>query len=245
MAPKKTGLLIAALALGVGAAYYGSRRFNKPAPAPGLASDPAEAPAALPPGLPPPEESDEFVRGRAAALSSAPAFREWLKQGSLIARLSAAMELVAKGEVPRDTFAAFAPRGKFRVVRKNGLTVADPAGFARYDAFAAMVGSVDAVAAARLLEELLPLFDAASRELGSRKADSRAAFLAAAQELLDAPVPGEAALKPGKKGIGWVYADESLEDLSLAQKQLLRMGPANQAAVQAKLRAVTLALGGR
>ncbi len=62
---------------------------------------------------------------------------------------------------------------------------------------------------------------------------------------MDAPVPdGETALKPGQKGIGWAYADEKLEGLSPAQKQLLRMGPKNKKAVLSKLRAVALALGG-
>lgn len=245
MAPQKAGLLAVALALAVGAAVYGSRYYLKPAPAaPGLSSAPIEAPAALPPSLPPLEDSDEFVRGRAAALSSAPAFREWLKQGALIPRLAAAMNLVASGAVPRDAFAAFAPRGKFAVVRTGGRTRAAPAAFARYDAFAAMVQSVDAAAAARLFTELLPLFDAAQRALGDKSPGARAAFIAAARELLQAPVPGDdVVLVQGKKGLGWIYADERLEELSLAQKQLMRMGPKNQAAVQDTLRAVLLALG--
>jgi DUF3014 family protein len=41
----------------------------------------------------------------------------------------------------------------------------------------------------------------------------------------------------------YAYVDDSLERLSPAQKQLLRMGPKNQATIQAKLREFTLALG--
>lgn len=244
---KNTGLLIVLVLLAAGAAVglFGARSFLKsPAPAPGLSSAPPEAPPALPPNLPPLEKSDELVRLRAAGLSSAPALGEWLKQESLIARLAAAAGMIAEGKFPRETFAAFAPRGKFKVVRRDGKVFADPAGFARYDAFAAFVGGVDAVAAAKLFTELEPLFDAAQRQLGDRNPGARAAFLAAAKELLDAPAAGDAPLlKEGKKGLGWIYADESLEGRSLAQKQLMRMGPKNQAAVQAKIRAVALALG--
>jgi hypothetical protein len=244
---KNTGLLIVALLLAAGAAIglYGARSFLKPAPAaPGLASPPAAAPSALPSGLPPLDESDELVRRRAAVLSASPAFQEWLKLETLIPRLSAAMNMIANGKFPRDIFAAFAPRGKFLVIKKNGKVFVDPAGHARYDGFAAMVRSVDAVSAARLFEELLPLFDAAQRGLGEKNTSAREAFLAAARELLRAPaLEGDIALHQGKKGIGWIYADERLENLSLAQKQLLRLGPKNQAAVQAKLRAVVLALG--
>lgn len=237
---KNKGLLIVALLVAAGA-VIGARSLLKPAP--GLSS-PAWAPAALPSDLPPLEESDALVRLRASALSPEPAFREWLKLEALIPRLASAMSRIAQGTVPREIFAAFAPRGKFSVARKEGKAFADPAAFARYDAFAALVDRVDAAAAARVFEALMPLFDAAQLDLGEHRAGARESFLAAARELLAAPVLDKpAALTTGKKGIGWAYADESLEELSPAQKQLMRMGPKNQAAVQAKLRAVALALG--
>ncbi|MCM2303769.1 MAG: DUF3014 domain-containing protein [Elusimicrobia bacterium] len=244
---KNPGLMIVLLLLAAGAALglFGARAFLKaPPPAPGISSAPGEAAPALPANLPPLDRSDDFVRLRASGLSAAPAFAEWLKQESLIPRLAAAMSMIANGKFPRETFAAFAPRGKFAVVKKGGKTFVDPAGYARYDAFAALVSGVDAVAAAKLFEELEPLLDLAHRELGEKTAGARATFLAAAAELLEAPrLEDGVLLKEGKKGIGWVYADEELENRSLAQKQLMRMGPKNQSAVQAKLRAVTLALG--
>jgi hypothetical protein len=39
-------------------------------------------------------------------------------------------------------------------------------------------------------------------------------------------------------GIGYAYADPRLEGLSPPQKQLLRMGPENVKAIQAKLREI-------
>jgi len=209
----------------------------------GRASPPPDAVPALPPNLPPLEESDAFVREQAASLTAAPAFGEFLKLESLIPRLASAMIQITDGQVPRDAFSKFGPRGKFRVLKKNGLLVADPASHARYDAFAAMVASVDAVAVARLFEKLLPLFDAAQRGLGETPG-ARDAFLAAARTVLATPVPaGEVFLKEGKKGVVWIYADETLESLAPVQKQVLRMGPKNQAVVQEKLKAVVLALG--
>lgn len=244
---RNTGLLIvlALLAAGAAVGIFGARSFLKPPPpAPGISSAPGEAPPAPPANLPSLDRSDDFVRLRASALSPAPAFAEWLERESLIPRLAAAMSMIADGRIPRETFAAFAPRGKFTVVKKGGKAYADPAGYARYDAFAAMVAGVDAVAAAKVFEELLPLFDTALRELGGKSASARAAFLAAAGELLEAPaLGGDVLLKEGKKGIGWAYADEALEGRSAAQKQLMRMGPKNQAVVQAKIRAVASALG--
>ncbi len=242
----KTHVLMIVALLLAGVAAVGIYQAHPPArPGTGLSSPtPTGAPAALPSDLPPLEDSDGFVRERAIVLSAAPAFRAFLKFESLVPRLASAMHQLADGFVPRDTFSPFAPRGKFRVLKKGGQVIPDPAGFARFDAFAEMVRSIDAVAAARLFERLYPLFDAAQSDLGEA-ARPREAFLAAARPLMDAPVPdGETALKPGPKGIGWAYADEKLEGLSPAQKQLLRMGPKNKKAVQSKLRAVALALGG-
>lgn len=233
-------LIVAALAA-VG--IYGARSFLKPVPpAPGIAS-PSEAPA-VPTNLPPLEQSDELFREKAGALSGAPEFRAWLKLESLIARATGAMNMIAAGNVPRETFAPFAPRGKFRVIKKEGRLFADPASYARYDGFAALVSKIDAVAAARLFEDLMPLFDAAQRNLGDKNASARTAFFAAAKELLELPVfEGELPLKEGSKGIGWAYADDRMENQSPARKQLMRMGPKNQTAIQNKLRAVVLALG--
>jgi len=235
------GVIIAAVAA-VG--IYGARSFlNPPAQGPGLSSDAPEAPA-LPANLPPLEQSDDLFRVRALPLSEDPAFRQWLKLESLIARLTGALNAIAAGGVPRETFAAFAPRGKFKVIKKDGRIYADPASFARYDGFTALVSGVDAVAAAKVFEGLEPLFDAAQRGLGEKNASARSAFFAAAKEILDVPAMEVALdLKEGKKGIGWAYADDTLENQSLARKQLLRLGPKNQAVVQAKLRAVVLALG--
>ena len=242
---KNPGILIVLLAVGASVGIYGARSFLRtPPPAPGISSAPGEAPPPLPVNLPSLDRSDDFVRLRASGLSKAPAFGAWLEQDFLIPRLAAAMSMIANGKLPRETFAAFAPRGKFLVVKKDGKVFVDPAGYARYDAFAALVSGVDAVAAAKLFSELEPLFDIAHRELGEKTAGARATFLAAAAELLETPrLEDGVLLKEGKKGIGWVYADAELEGRSLAQKQLLRLGPQNQETVQAKLRAVTLALG--
>jgi hypothetical protein len=60
--------------------------------------------------------------------------------------------------------------------------------------------------------------------------------------LLSTPtVDGSERLKP--KGIGYGYADERLESLTPAQKQLLRMGPRNVRVIKTKLRDIALALG--
>ena len=45
------------------------------------------------------------------------------------------------------------------------------------------------------------------------------------------------------RGAGYGFADPRLERLTAAQKQLLRMGPANARLVQGSLRTIALELG--
>ena len=54
-------------------------------------------------------------------------------------------------------------------------------------------------------------------------------------------VDGPVGLKP--KGIGYAFADERLEGLTAAQKQLLRTGPRNVRIIKERLRRIALALG--
>jgi hypothetical protein len=61
-------------------------------------------------------------------------------------------------------------------------------------------------------------------------------------ELLRVPaIDGEVALEP--HGIVYAFAEPRLQSMSAAQKQLLRMGPQNVRAVQAKLREIASHLG--
>ena len=92
-----------------------------------------------------------------------------------------------------------------------------------------------------LYGELEPLIDDAYAEIsppGSRFSDR---LDAAIEELLEVtPESGNPELKP--KVLTYVYADESLEGLSSAQRQLLRMGPDNVMLIKAKLRDLQVGL---
>ena len=239
-------LIVALLGAGAVAGVFGARFLFKPAPVAGLSSPAQAPPVPIPSNLPPLEGSDAYAREKAAGLSGDLSFREWLEGDSVLQRLIAAINMTAHGRVPRDILAPFAPQGKFKVKTQAGKVVVDPAGYARYDKVAAFAVSVNALDAANAFTALLPLLDAAQRGLGEPNTSAKEALFTAVRELVAAPVPeGDVALKAGKKGIGWAYADERLENLSPAQKQLIRLGPKNQALIQVKLRAIVEALGAK
>ena len=108
-----------------------------------------------------------------------------------------------------------------------------------------MVDSVNAQAAAALIKGMSPYFQAASRELGTPARDFQATMVKAIQSMLKTPVV-ERDIPLREKVISYAILpmpDLQLEDLTVAQKHLLRMGPQNTVKIQSKLRDVALALG--
>jgi hypothetical protein len=122
------------------------------------------------------------------------------------------------------------------------MTYADPRSYDRYTAIADAVESIDAAGAAKLYATLKPRIEEAHRDLGSTDPSFDRTLERALVALLNTPVlENQLPLRP--KGIGYAYADERLEGLTGAQKQLLRMGPRNVRVIRTKLRDIALALG--
>jgi len=207
-----------------------------PAPTPVVAAAP---PAFVPPGL---NESDPVVRELAGGISAQSQLTEWLEADGLIRRFVVAVANVAEGRTPRDQLAPVWPADEFEVQGTKEQVLPNPASYARYDLVTDVFVSLDTEGAIALYHKLEPVFDEAYAELGYPETPFREALASAIQELLGAPVlVGEPGLQ--KRVLTWEYTDPEIEGLSPAQKQLLRMGPANVPRVQRKLRAFGKALG--
>ena len=157
-------------------------------------------------------------------------------------RFVVSVETVARGASPAGQVRAVAPRGPFRVTTVNGMTVVDPASYARYDGLVRMVADLDPERLARIYGRLKPRLEEAHAELGVEGTFDQL-MERAIRHLLDTPdPPASARVQPGK-GANYVYADPALEGLSAAQRQLMRLGPARAARVRQHLRAFGEALG--
>jgi len=148
---------------------------------------------------------------------------------------------IAQRENHSPHIGVLVPRERLQSVRRGGRFVIDPESYARFDAFAGIVSSVDAQQAARVYRRLRPLCDAAARELGQPAGEMDVVLGQALATLLAAPVlDGEVAV--ASEGPFYRFADNRLETLPPSQKQLLRMGPRNERLVQAKLKEMVEAL---
>jgi DUF3014 family protein len=245
-------IAIAGLAVAIAIAAYiafGMRQTRTPAVPPATQ---AEAPrsdaqplggAAAPINLPPLDETDPVVRELVRQLTSHPRVAAWLATSGLIRNFTVSVANIAEGVAPARQLGVLRPSAPFRVSERGGSFYIDPASYQRYDTLAAAVASVDPAGAARLYTTLKPRIEDASRELGTAGSFDRT-LERAIVSLVETPLPrGDVRLRPAGRGIGYEFADPALENLSAAQKQLLRMGPRNAATVQQSLHAIARALG--
>jgi len=245
--PRRTplGVIIGAaglvLALGLAFLYFPRQ---PEAPAGGPPAQPATAAGSgaetgVQPPLPPLDETDPLVRQLVGQLSSHPAVAAWLTTDGLVLNFAVVTRRISAGENPMQELKAL---GTIPPFRARGERFIDASSYRRYDRYAQAISALDARGAAGVYTRLKPRIIDAYRRLGEPAGDFDPVLERAITELLSVPVVhGDVELVP--HGIGYAFADPKLEELSPAQKQLLRMGPQNVEAIQAKLREIADFLG--
>jgi hypothetical protein len=244
--------IVVVLVLGAGLGWYFLRGEKQEPAAPAAPAEPVAAAPAPSTGedagtpterLPSLSQSDARVRELVGPLSSLPELQKWLASAEdLVRRFTSAVGNIAEGESPRAALAFLAPQGAFQVAERDGRTVIAPESFARYDPVARVLTSLDTQATARVYRTLAPLIDEASKEISRPGQRFDQTLASAIQRLLDTPVPEGDIEVVDTPGVHYAYAAPELEQLGAAQKHLLRMGPANARAIQAKLRELRSAL---
>ena len=191
--------------------------------------------------LPPLDASDAVVRTLVRTLSENSAVTSWLTTDDLVRNFTIVVANIADGTTAAKQLKALRPASVFSVVERDGSPYMGPRTYARYTVIAKGFQSLDPVATAKLYGILKPRIEEAHREPGS----ADVSFDRTLQRAIGVPrspiLDGPVRLRP--KGIGYAYADERLERLTGAQKQLLRMGPENVRILLNKLRLIGAALG--
>lgn len=212
-------------------------RVEAPPPAPPAPEGPENplpaAPSAEKP-LPPLKASDDAVReGLAAALPESA--MERLVLDGFIRRVVATID-----NLPREQFAQrlspiAAVPGLPRVTEREETLAWSPDNTARY---APYMAALDAIEVPRVVDFYLryyPLFQDAYVELGYPKGYFNDRLVAVIDHLLGAPVV-EGPIPLVQPKVLYEFADPGLQRLSAGRKVLVRIGPANEARVKAKLR---------
>jgi len=249
---RKVVVLTAVIVLVIGLAVAAYFLFFGGGPKPIPAAKPAETAAAKPegvgsesiPAFPPTtlDGSDDLIRKLAKELSTNPRLDAWLTSKDFVRKFTAAVDNIASGVSPAKQVDFFAPEGQFKVFKIGPAEYIDPASYERYSLPTEVFVTFDPKEFIRFYRGLKPLFQDAYKELGYPNKDFDQTLKKAILELLGAPVvEGDVRLEKKIKSYG--YADPKLESLSDAQKNFLRMGPANVGAIQIKLREMALALG--
>ena len=173
------------------------------------------------------DASDALVRDALVSLSRHEGLHRWLAVDDLIRKFVGFTQGVSEGRVIRAAVQVLAPRTGFSAIRVgDNAFILNPASYARYDTFTWIIDSVDAEALADFYVLITPLLDQAYKELGMPDPDFDRVVFAAIGLLLETPVvEGEIGLE--RPVVMYEFADDSLESLQPAQKQLVRMGPAN------------------
>jgi hypothetical protein len=245
-------LAVIALVVAAGAAGYFAFFWRQPAPpVQGANAATPAAPTAVgsPPlggkgdaiTLPPLDQTDTLVRTLVQALTESPAVMAWLPTTGLIRNFTVVVANLADGATPAKQVKVLRPAAPFRIVTRDGGPAIDPRSYDRYNTIADAAASVNAAGAARLYATLKPRIEDAYRDLGTPGSFDQTLERAIVALLSTPAIEGSERLKP--KGIGYGYADDRLESLTAAQKQLLRMGPRNVRVIKAKLREIAIALG--
>ncbi|MEE4271101.1 MAG: DUF3014 domain-containing protein [Thermoanaerobaculales bacterium] len=184
----------------------------------------------------------ELVRTMAAGLSAHPRWAAWLVPDDLLETFVAAVEAVADGYSPADELGFITVGGPF-LVREDADRLVIAAGtYRRYDLAVEVMTSIDAHRAVEILRALEPEIEAIRRGMAWTRGDFEDRLRQATDQLLEVEAPA-GPIEVERRTTSYAFACDEHEALSGAQRQLLRMGPSNAAAVQAKLREIRTAFG--
>ncbi len=202
------------------------------------ASQPAtlQVPAASQP-LPALAHSDTLFGRAVASLVGRDGFAHWWVPDRLILHIVSTIDNLARANAPVKAWPLRPAPGTLRVHADAKGFVLAASNAARYAPYMAMLRHVDPARAVGVYLDFYPVFQQAWRELGYPKGEFNTRLLQVIDNLLAAPEPG-GALRLVQPHVLYLYADPGLESASAGQKILMRIGPANEREVKAKLRAL-------
>jgi hypothetical protein len=217
-----------------------------PAPSPASAAEPAirypiEAAASEPqPAMPALDVQQALVE-----LLGRPAVLKQLQLDELPRRIVATVDNLGRSHAPAALWPVNPTPGRFLVEEHDGTRSISPANAARYAPLVAMVEGLDTERAFELYVRMYPMLQQAYAEIGFPNRYFNDRLVEVIDQLLAAPVPAErlevrltevkGPIPSARPWVRYEFADPALEALTPGQKMLVRLGPAHERRLQAKL----------
>ena len=214
--------------------------------APGVSAPIASAPASAPTQLQLPAasrqlpslaRSDRDFGSAVSSLVGRKAFAEWWVPDHLILHLVSTIDNLARAQAPVAAWPVRPAPGRLQVRADGKAWVIDPANDARYAPYMVAIRMIDPARVVSVYLDFYPLFQQAWRELGYPKGQFNDRLLQVIDNLLAAPEL-DSPPRLVQPHVLFRYADPGLEAASAGQKILMRIGPADEREVKAKLRAL-------
>jgi len=185
--------------------------------------------------LPPLKESDPDVRKALVDVFGAKAISQFLVPESVVRHVVVTVDNLPRKKVAIELRPIKPTPGPTQAATQGDITTLGSANFERYAPFIKVVQNTDTQTLTSVYFKLYPLFQQSYEDLGYPGQYFNDRLVEVIDDMLKAPdVQGPIQLTQPK--VFYEYADPKLESLSAGQKLLLRMGPANEAIMKAKLR---------
>ncbi len=196
-------------------------------------------------GLPALGESDARLKEDLTTLVGRQNLLKFLLPDGFVRRVVVTVDNLGREHAAPSMWPVHPTPGRFVTLRQGEVEVVNPDNAQRYVPLVQFIESINSRQAVQLYVSLYPLFQQAYVELGYPKGYFNDRLVAVIDQLLATPVP-EAPLAvelvevkgPIPSERPWTryqFIDEDLQALAAGQKMLLRVGPANERRLKAKL----------
>jgi hypothetical protein len=185
--------------------------------------------------LPRLKESDPDVRQSLAGVFGAKSVAQFLVPENVVRHIVVTVDNLPRKKVAVELRPVKPTPGTTVTASQGDITTLGEANFERYAPLIKVVQSTDTQTLANVYFRLYPLFQQSYEDLGYPGQYFNDRLVEVIDDMLKTPdVPGPIQLTQPK--VFYEYADPKLEGLTSGQKLLLRMGPANEAVMKARLR---------
>ena len=203
-----------------------------PPPAPVIRQVIETPPASTP--LPVLDESDGVMLDALSGLINDPSLVKMFIAKQIIRNIVATVDNLPGKQAPMEVMPVEPAAGKFITAGTLNRPTISPKNAERYAPYIKIANGLDTKSLVNLYVTLYPLFQEAYEDLGYPKQYFNDRLLVAIDNLLATPDIGEP-IQLTQPNVYYLYADPTLEERSIGQRILMRIGKQNRDVIMSKL----------